>query len=75
MERRGVALIVGVILVIALGLRLGHVLSQRGDVLFDHPALDEDEYVRSARALATGHGEDRPYWQPPGLVYAMAATM
>jgi hypothetical protein len=75
MERRRVALIVGVILVVALGLRLGHVLSQRGDILFDHPALDEDEYVRSARALATGHGEDRPYWQPPGLVYAMAATM
>ena len=75
MERRRVALIVGVILAVAFALRLGHVLAQRGDVLFDHPALDEDEYVFNARALATGHGEDRPYWQPPGLVYAMAATM
>ncbi len=75
MERRRVALIVGGILAVAFALRLGHVLSQRGDVLFDHPALDEDEYVFNARALATGHGEDRPYWQPPGLVYAMAGTM
>jgi hypothetical protein len=74
-ERRRVALIVGVILAVAFALRLGHVLVQRGDVLFDHPALDEDEYVFNARALAAGHGEDRPYWQPPGLVYAMAATM
>lgn len=75
MERRRIALLIGGILAVALALRLGHVLMQRGDVLFDHPVLDEDEYVRNARALATGHGEDRPYWQPPGLVYAMAATM
>jgi len=75
MERSRVALIIGAILALALALRLGHVLAQRGDVLFDHPALDEAEYVQNARALATGHGEDRAYWQPPGLVYAMAATM
>ena len=63
------------ILALAFALRLGHVLSQRGDVLFDHPALDEREYVQNARALADGHGEDRPpAWQPPGLTYVLAAT-
>jgi 4-amino-4-deoxy-L-arabinose transferase-like glycosyltransferase len=74
MGRRRVALILGAILVVALGLRLGHVLSQRGDPLFAHPMLDEAEYVTAARALAAGHGEDRPYWQPPGIIYALAAT-
>jgi tetratricopeptide (TPR) repeat protein len=56
-------------------LRLGFVLSQRSDLLFDHPVLDEAEYVKHARSLAAGHGEDRPYWQPPGIVYVLAATM
>ena len=72
-SRRG-ALILGAILAVALGLRLGHVLSQRGDVLFEHPSLDEGRYVDTARALVAGHVEDRPYWQPPGLVYTLAAT-
>jgi 4-amino-4-deoxy-L-arabinose transferase-like glycosyltransferase len=55
-------------------LRLGFVLARHGDILFDHPALDEAEYVQHARSLALGHGEDRAYWQPPGLVYMLAAT-
>lgn len=75
MDRRRVGLILGAILVVALALRLGYVLSQRGDILFDHPILDEAEYVEHARMLAHGVGEDRPYWQPPGIVFALAATM
>lgn len=75
MDRRRVGLILGAILVAAFALRLGYVLSQRADVLFDHPILDEAEYVEHARMLARGVGEDRPYWQPPGIVYALAATM
>ncbi|HEY1553584.1 MAG TPA: glycosyltransferase family 39 protein [Kofleriaceae bacterium] len=74
MDSRRIRLILGAILVCALALRLGYVLSQRSDVLFEHPVLDEGRYVDSARALIAGHGEDRPYWQPPGIVYALAAT-
>jgi 4-amino-4-deoxy-L-arabinose transferase-like glycosyltransferase len=67
-------LILGAILVIAFALRLGYVVAQRGDVLFDHPVLDEDEYVKTAHSLVEGHGDPRPYWQPPGIVYSLAAT-
>lgn len=74
MDSRRVGLTLGAILLVGLGLRLGFVLSQRSDLLFDHPVLDEAEYVKHARSLALGHGEDRPYWQPPGIVYVLAAT-
>jgi 4-amino-4-deoxy-L-arabinose transferase-like glycosyltransferase len=63
------------ILVAAFALRLAHLLSQHGDVLFEHPMLDEERYVDSARALAAGHDEARPYWQPPGIVYVTAAVL
>jgi len=55
-------------------LRLGYVVAQRGDPLFDHPVLDEDEYVKAAHFLVEGHGDPRPYWQPPGIIYTLAAT-
>jgi 4-amino-4-deoxy-L-arabinose transferase-like glycosyltransferase len=74
MDRRRVGLILGAILLVGFALRLAYVLSQRSDLLFDHPVLDEAEYVKHARGLALGHGEDRPYWQPPGIVYVLAAT-
>ncbi len=62
------------VLLVALALRLGYVLSQRSDVLFEHPILDEQRYVDDARGLATGHvAEDQPYWQPPGIIYFLAA--
>ncbi len=74
MDSRRVGLTLGAILLVGVALRLGFVLSQRSDLLFDHPVLDEAEYVKHARSLALGHGEDRPYWQPPGIVYVLAAT-
>jgi len=74
MDRRRVGLILGAILVAGFALRLGFVLAQRSDVLFEHPILDEAEYVQRATDLAHGVGENRPYWQPPGIVYALAAT-
>lgn len=74
MDRRA-ALTLVAILAVALALRLGLLLEQRSDVLFDHPVLDEQRYVGEARALAAGRAvEDRPYWQPPGIIYALAAT-
>jgi Tfp pilus assembly protein PilF/4-amino-4-deoxy-L-arabinose transferase-like glycosyltransferase len=64
------------ILLCAAALRIGFVLGQRGDVLFDHPQLDEQRYVREARDLVSGRsGEERPYWQPPGVIFATAAVM
>jgi len=74
MDARRVRLILATILVVAFALRLGYVVAQRGDVLFDHPVLDEDSYVKAAHALVEGHADPRPYWQPPGNVYALAAT-
>ena len=67
-------LILGAILVIAFALRLTYVVAQRGDPLFTHPVLDEDEYVKAAHFLVEGHGDPRPYWQPPGIIYTLAAT-
>ncbi|MEO6771676.1 MAG: glycosyltransferase family 39 protein [Kofleriaceae bacterium] len=67
-------LILGAILVVAFALRLGYMVAQRGDVLFDHPALDEDRYVKAAHALVEGHADPRPYWQPPGIIFTLAAT-
>lgn len=60
--------------VVALGLtlRLAYLMSQRDDVLFEHPILDEQRYVDAARA---GGDEARPYWQPPGVIYFVAAVM
>jgi 4-amino-4-deoxy-L-arabinose transferase-like glycosyltransferase len=74
MDARRVRLILGTILVVAFALRLGYVVAQRGDVLFDHPVLDEDEYVKAAHSLVEGHADPRPYWQPPGIIYTLAAT-
>ena len=67
-------LILGAILVIALALRLAYVVGQHGDPLFDHPVLDEAEYVKAAHFLVEGHPDPRPYWQPPGIIYTLAAT-
>ncbi|MEO8841099.1 MAG: glycosyltransferase family 39 protein [Kofleriaceae bacterium] len=74
MDVRRVRLILGTILVVAFALRLGYVVAQRGDVLFDHPVLDEESYVKAAHSLVEGHADPRPYWHPPGIIYVLAAT-
>ncbi len=66
------------VLLTGLALRLGYVWSLRGDVLFEHPALDEQRYADAARALAAGQPDPergRAYWQPPGVIYVTAAVM
>jgi tetratricopeptide (TPR) repeat protein len=71
LSRRELLVLIGIVL-LALGLRLGYVLSQRGDILFDHPILDEQRYVDAARALEAGrHAEKEAWWQPPGILYAL----
>lgn len=72
-RRHKVAL--AVVLAVALGLRLWMIVGQQADVLFDHPVLDEDRFVVAARAMASGQPvEQRAFWQPPGMLYSLAAT-
>jgi tetratricopeptide (TPR) repeat protein len=62
-----------VILAVAFALRLGLVLERHGDVLFEHPPLDEAIYL----ALAKGThlpGGIIAYWQPPGILYFLSVT-
>ncbi|WP_437591711.1 tetratricopeptide repeat protein [Sorangium sp. So ce1000] len=72
-RREGVAL--GGVLAIALAVRLLYLHELRGDVLFENPPLDEARYVDEARRSASGLPlEDRPFWQPPGILFVLAAT-
>ncbi|HEX8794553.1 MAG TPA: glycosyltransferase family 39 protein, partial [Polyangiaceae bacterium] len=62
----------GVVLAVALALRVAYILSRQGDLLFDHPVVDEERYVVMGRALAAGQVPDpRPWFHPPGLTYAL----
>jgi 4-amino-4-deoxy-L-arabinose transferase-like glycosyltransferase len=71
---RRVPIALGVVLVVALALRIAYVLGQRGDILFDYPVVDEEIYVAMGRRLALGQVADtRAWFQPPGLVYALGA--
>jgi 4-amino-4-deoxy-L-arabinose transferase-like glycosyltransferase len=61
-----------IVLVAAFVLRLAHLAQTKHDILFEHPALDEDRYVAEARLFAHGKPyEQRPFWQPPGIIYAL----
>lgn len=69
-------LFLGGAVALAFAIRVAFILSKRGDVLFDHPMLDEERYLEVARSLAAGGaGEDRPWYQPPGVAYALAAVL
>ncbi len=64
------------VLFAGLSLRLLHLAEQSRDVLFQHPQLDEARYVGQARLLATGGAfEPRAFWQPPGVMYAIALVI
>ncbi len=61
------------VVVIAFGLRLGHVWAMRRSPYFAHPVLDAETYYQAALALATGQGyPDAVFWQPPGYPYFLA---
>jgi 4-amino-4-deoxy-L-arabinose transferase-like glycosyltransferase len=65
--------VLALVLAAALVVRVGYILGQRGDVLFDYPVVDEERYVAMARALAHGQTADpRPWFHPPGLVYSLS---
>ncbi|HSQ65203.1 MAG TPA: glycosyltransferase family 39 protein [Polyangiaceae bacterium] len=72
--RRDLA-VLALVLGVGLLLRVAYIVGQRRDVLFDYPVVDEERYVAMARALAEGHTADpRPWFHPPGLVYALSAV-
>jgi tetratricopeptide (TPR) repeat protein len=72
-RRKAIAL--AVILGFALALRVAYILGQRRNLLFEFPVVDEERYVAMGRALADGQVSDpRPWFHPPGVVYALAAV-
>ena len=55
------------VFLLALGLRLAHVLFLSRSPYFTHPVLDAETYHEAALALVRGLGyPDRVFWQPPG---------
>lgn len=76
MRRRREIVLLVILIGVAFGLRLWHLHALRADVLFEHPALDEARYAREAQRLTSGAMfEPRPFWQPPGTIYALAAAL
>src|SRR5690349_5417708 len=62
-----------ILFLVALALRLAHVLALRQSPYFDHPVIDALTYHQAAVSIATGHGHpDLVYWQPPGYSYFLA---
>lgn len=58
---------------VALGLRLAHVLASRESPYFDHPIIDALTYHQAAASIAIGRGHpDVVFWQPPGYSYFLA---
>lgn len=75
LERRERFALFGVLFA-CLTLRLLHLVELSRDVLFQHPALDEARYANQARLLASGGAfEPRAFWQPPGVMVAIAAVL
>jgi 4-amino-4-deoxy-L-arabinose transferase-like glycosyltransferase len=64
------------VFVIALALRLGHVLALRSSPYFTRPVLDAETYYWAARGLAGGQSwAEAVYWQPPGYSYFLAGIL
>jgi hypothetical protein len=65
-----------VVFLVALALRVGHVLALRDSPYFARPVLDAETYYWAARALAAGEGwAEAVYWQPPGYPYVLALIL
>jgi tetratricopeptide (TPR) repeat protein len=59
---------------IALALRVAHILAMRRSPYFVHPIIDALTYHDAARSIAAGHGHpDAVFWQPPGYSYILAS--
>jgi 4-amino-4-deoxy-L-arabinose transferase-like glycosyltransferase len=60
------------ILLLALVLRILHLISMQSDPVSRYPLLDEEYYLDAAVDLARGQDLPRPYWRPPGMHYFLA---
>lgn len=63
------------ITVAALLLRLLYLREVSTDILYSFPVLDEDHYHEVAGKMAAGEPVQTPYWRPPGLYFALAASI
>ena len=65
-----------VVFLVALAVRLSHVVALRESPYFSRPVLDAETYYWAARSLAAGEGwDERVYWQPPGYPYFLAMVL
>ena len=71
--RRGAWIVLGITL-LALALRVVCIAEMRDDLLFEHPRIDQADYVEWGRLIASGrYAENVPFSRPPGTPYALAA--
>ena len=61
------------LVLVALALRVAHILALRQSPYFDHPIIDAWTYHDAARSILAGNGHpDAVFWQPPGYSYFLA---
>ena len=61
----------GVLLLVALVLRLGYLWEHRASPFFDAPIVDAQTFLKQALASGPFWGGDEPYWQPPLYIYLL----
>lgn len=62
------------VFLLALAVRLAHVMAMRASPYFTNPVIDAAEYDRLGWAIAQGHGHpDKVFWHPPGYPYFLGA--
>ena len=61
----------GVLLLVALVLRLGYLWEHRASPFFDAPIVDAQTFFNQALAGGPFWGGDEPYWQPPLYIYLL----
>lgn len=73
MRPRGTFAAAIAVFLLALVVRLVHVLALTRSPYFSYPIIDAEAYDRAAQAIASGNGHpDLVFWQPPGYAYFLA---
>ena len=68
---RSTRFFLGVLLLVALALRLGYLWEHRASPFFDAPIVDAQTFLKQALASGPFWGGDEPYWQPPLYIYLL----
>jgi hypothetical protein len=69
----GAWIVLGITL-LALALRVVCIAEMRDDLLFEHPRIDQADYVEWGQGILSGrYAENVPFSRPPGTPYALAA--